>query len=126
MPELRDIPGYEGMYAVSDSGRVYALRRTIQQSNGCSRVQKRKRLKAWLNKTRNMEYWRVSLCRDGIKSYQYVHKLVCLAFHGEPPAGEIEVRHLDGNSNNNRAENLAWGTHAENEADKYRYAEVPF
>ncbi len=39
--------------------------------------------------------------------------LVCLAFHGPP-----EVRHLNGNRQDNRPGNLAWGSRRENERDK--------
>jgi hypothetical protein len=42
-----------------------------------------------------------------------VHKLVALAFYGDKPDG-TEIRHLNGNSQDNRAENLAYGTHSEN------------
>jgi hypothetical protein len=34
----------------------------------------------------------------------------------------MQARHLDGDRQNPRPENLAWGTQSENEADKYRYA----
>ena len=47
-----------------------------------------------------------------------VHRLVCEAFHGPAPEGATQVRHLDGDPMNNHADNLAWGTYAENEADK--------
>jgi len=43
-----------------------------------------------------------------------------MAFHGLRPNGQL-VRHLDGNPKNNRAENLAWGTSLDNEADKARH-----
>ena len=46
-----------------------------------------------------------------------VHILACTAFHGPRPVGMI-VRHLNGDPLDNRAENLAWGTPRENEADK--------
>ena len=39
--------------------------------------------------------------------------LVCLAFHGPP-----EVRHLNGDRQDNRPGNLAWGSHKDNERDK--------
>jgi hypothetical protein len=45
-----------------------------------------------------------------------VHRLVAFAFHGTPSAGQ-EVRHLNGCSTDNRASNLAWGTHTENVHD---------
>jgi hypothetical protein len=46
-----------------------------------------------------------------------VHILVLRAFVGPPPFGH-ESRHLDGNPANPRLDNLCWGTHKENEADK--------
>ncbi len=49
-----------------------------------------------------------------------VHRLVLEAFVGPCPPG-MQCRHLDGNPANNRLENLAWGTHAENAADKIRH-----
>ena len=49
-----------------------------------------------------------------------VHRLVARAFLGEPLPGH-EVRHLDGNPANNEVANLAWGTPAENAADRERH-----
>lgn len=46
------------------------------------------------------------------KTYK-VHRLVALAFLGEPQAGH-EVLHIDENPTNNRKENLKWGTRKEN------------
>lgn len=48
-----------------------------------------------------------------------VHQLVARTFHGPHPKGQ-EVRHLDGNPRNNRADNLAYGTRTENILDVYR------
>ena len=46
-----------------------------------------------------------------------VHRLVCAAFHGDPPP-DHEVRHLDGCRTNNVASNLRWGTRKENGHDR--------
>lgn len=46
-----------------------------------------------------------------------VHRLVAEAFIPNPDSLPC-VRHLDGNPQNNAASNLAWGSYAENEADK--------
>lgn len=43
-----------------------------------------------------------------------VHRLVCEAFHGPAPDGKQIVLHLDENGENNRADNLKWGTQKEN------------
>jgi hypothetical protein len=46
-----------------------------------------------------------------------VHTLVCEVFHGPKPTPGHEVRHLNGDRTDNRAENLAWGTRSENVRD---------
>ena len=52
-----------------------------------------------------------------------VHVLVATAFHGPKPEG-MWVAHNDGNSHNNRADNLRWDTVSNNHADKYRHGTV--
>lgn len=42
------------------------------------------------------------------------HRLVALAFIGEPPEGKNNVNHIDCNPQNNRVENLEWVSHKEN------------
>lgn len=54
----------------------------------------------------------------------YVHRLVLEAFVGPCPIGE-ECRHLDGDKNNNRLDNLAWGTRLENAQDGIRHGTTP-
>lgn len=55
----------------------------------------------------------VNISRGGHRQI-YVHKLVCAAFHGPPPAPGMDTMHADDNPQNNRPENLSWGTRAEN------------
>lgn len=43
-----------------------------------------------------------------------LHRLVCRAFHGEPPGRDSEVDHGDGDKSNNSAGNLEWVTGEEN------------
>lgn len=59
----------------------------------------------------------VRLRKDGKSIKKYVHRLVLEAFVGPCPE-RMECRHLDNNPMNNNLRNLAWGTKAENEADK--------
>ncbi len=57
--------------------------------------------------------------RRGDMTIQNVHSLVCEAFHGKPKGGKgLHVRHLNGNSMDNRPCNLAYGTPQENWEDK--------
>ncbi len=41
----------------------------------------------------------------------YVHRLICITFHGEPPDRSSVINHLDGNKLNNHYKNLEWSTH---------------
>jgi hypothetical protein len=63
---------------------------------------------------------------DGREKKERVHKLVALAFLGKPPVDikRPEVRHLDGNPQNSKADNLKWGTPAENTADKIQHGRL--
>lgn len=50
----------------------------------------------------------------------YAHRMVLEAFVGPAAVGAV-TRHLNGVRDDNRAENLAWGTYAENYADSVRH-----
>ena len=57
---------------------------------------------------------------DGAIKTLGVHRAVCLAFHGEPPAPGSVARHENDISDDNRPENLLWGTHQDNADDRIR------
>jgi hypothetical protein len=63
-------------------------------------------------------YSRVNLWNEGVCSAFSIHRLVALAFLGTPHRITDEIRHLDGNKQNNHFTNLAWATRQENHADK--------
>lgn len=96
---LRPIPSTGGLYSAGDDGRIY---RGGQH------------LKPWRGGY-EQQYEMVSA---GEQRKAYVHRLVCEAFYGPAPDGMPEVRHLDGDSLNNRPENLDWGTKEQNAADR--------
>lgn len=57
------------------------------------------------------------LMNNGIRQKEYLHRLICEAFHGPCPDG-MQCRHLDGDKSNNAASNLSWGTKKQNEDDR--------
>lgn len=112
----KDIKGYEGVYQVSNMGRVKSLDRLVEYKNGKNVPKKGRFLKPDIGKS---NYGRVTL-RDGEKSNRsFVHRLVALEFLGNPFEGKVlkgktEVNHMDGNTFNNKLTNLEWVTKEEN------------
>jgi hypothetical protein len=56
----------------------------------------------------------IAIRGQGVKIYRYVHRMVALAFLGEP-VGKMDVNHKDGNKKNNSLSNLEWCTRSENQ-----------
>ncbi|MCU1680914.1 MAG: hypothetical protein JWQ81_1653 [Amycolatopsis sp.] len=109
----RPVARYEGIYEVSDIGRVRSLERIGTFGRRWPSVLRR----THINVT---GYRALPLYRgDGGASHR-IHRLVCEAFHGTPLPGQV-VRHLDGDCLNNCAENLTWGTFSENSRDAVRH-----
>jgi hypothetical protein len=116
MTELwRDIPGYEGRYQASNLGRIRSLDRRVPCAHGATRLMRGRVLKPAGSKYDP----HLSVVLGHGRAGSLVHKLVALAFLGPRPDGQ-EVRHLDGDPLNNRADNLAYGTRTENLLDIYR------
>lgn len=113
--EWRPITGYEGLYVVSDHGRIQSADTTIG-GRGFEHRQKGRILKPWIVK----RYLRVILYRDKQPTQLFLHRVVLTTFRGPPQPGHIG-RHLDGHPLNCRLDNLAWGTVAENVADMHRH-----
>lgn len=66
-------------------------------------------------------YEKVSLTNGTEKTVKTVHRLVAMAFHGEPLFQGAVVAHNDGNQRNNRASNLRWASCKENQSDMVRH-----
>lgn len=98
----KDIIGYEGLYQVSNMGRVKSLN---YNHTGTERV-----LKAIKGK---YGYLKVNLYKDGKKKPHYVHRIVAQTFIPNPN-NLSEVNHMDERPENNMAENLEWVSHKEN------------
>lgn len=111
----KDIPGYEGKYQASNLGRIRSLDRRVNIAHGATRLMRGRVLRPAGNK--HDPHLFVVL---GHKAHgSPVHQLVARTFLGPPKKGQ-EVRHLDGDPLNNRADNLAYGTRTENILDVYR------
>jgi hypothetical protein len=117
--EWRAIPGFEGLYEVSDWGRVRSLDREIIQ---------RDRWGGWFVKmcrgkvlapgrSGQSGYASVHLSDGGKAKTKYVHLLVLAAFVGPRPAG-LQGCHNRGIAAGNKLSNLRYDTIAENQRDR--------
>lgn len=114
--QWRTIPGHTG-YQASDRGRIRSIDRVVLARFPDKKIPRRWR--GCLLKPTSGAHGRqqVSLERG---EQHLVHRLVLLAFVGEPPLGR-QAAHWDGNPANNRLANLRWATWLENHTDKIRH-----
>ena len=95
----KDIPGYEGLYEVSNKGRVRSFH------YGKERIMKLI--------SNSVGYYKISLFKGGLYKRMYVHRLVAQAFIPNPDELK-EVNHKDENPGNNSVDNLEWCDHKYN------------
>lgn len=105
----KPVVGYEGLYEVSNFGRVKSL-----EKEWCTGIGMRYHKDSIMRQHRNRNYWRIALSNGDKKQKKYfVHRLEWEAFYGPIPEG-YEINHLDENGLNNRLDNLSLVTHTEN------------
>lgn len=117
--ERRPIPGFEGYYEADSEGFIWSCARIVpskRHKSGWKSVRERR----LANVDYGKGYFGVHLQKPGRAWKAKVHHLVALAFYGPWPDGAECVRHLDDCRTNNRPENLAYGTIAQNVADSIR------
>ena len=108
----RPVPGYEGLYIISDKGQVKSLDRPGRPG------------RVLRPQGNSLGYCRVTLSRNNVKRRLFVHRLVAEVFLPRRPGCDV-VNHLDFDVTNNAASNLEWTTQKENvrwsiEAGHYR------
>lgn len=116
--QWRPVPGFP-LYEVSSRGRFRAIPRL--DSKGRKQGDRRKILKQARNVARG-GYWQIGLVPAAGKQAitKRVNRLVLLAFVGPPPEGKPHACHRNDDKDDNRLENLYWGSPAENAVEKVR------
>ena len=111
----KDIVGYEGLYQVSNTGKIKSLN---YNHTGREKILKQRLF--------NRGYLYVGLWKNGKQKYFSVHRLEYEAFYGEIPKG-MQVNHINEIKTDNRLENLNlmtpkentnWGTAIQRRAEK--------
>ena len=97
---MKPVPGYEGLYSVSEDGRVWSHANRLHQGK-------------WLKQSLRNHYLSVDLCIGPKRKSWNVHRLVALAFLPNPD-GLPQVNHKNSDKEDNRATNLEWCTASAN------------
>lgn len=108
----KPVVGYEGLYEVSNKGRVKSLVRAIYDIN-TKTVINYKREKYLTGRANGRGYPIVRLVKNGVEKNMYIHRLVGIAFIPNPKNLPV-INHLDSDPTNNCVENLEWCTQKHN------------
>lgn len=108
----KDIRGYEGLYQVSNKGKVKSLARIV---GSC----KRKESILSNNRLTKDGYVRIALGKDSVAKENRLHAIVAKHFIINEGNKET-INHIDGNKLNNAVYNLEWSTREENMQHAYK------
>ena len=111
----KDIKGYEGLYRVSNLGRVKSLKKRVNFYSGLYKEIKQRTYRERIINLRktNRGYMVVELYKNGIGKRFSIHRLVAENFI-KNSNNLPQVNHIDGNKENNNINNLEWCTGSQN------------
>ena len=109
----RDIINYEGLYQVSNLGRIKSLAKTIYRYNGFGYYNQHYPEKILTVFYDRRGYPMTFLYKNGKRKTRRIHRLVAEAFIPNPE-DKTQVNHINGCKTDNRVCNLEWATNDEN------------
>jgi hypothetical protein len=110
MSNTNHTPGYE----VAESGNVFSVKHNWRGYG-------KRRLFTSFDSD---GYLYVRMTIEGKRRKYFIHKLVAALYLPERPSANHEIRHLNGNKQDNHFTNLAWGTKKENAADREKHGKT--
>lgn len=115
----KDIKDYEGSYQCSNMGRIRSLDRFVFEHSGKSQFRRGQIIIQRQNPSNG--YYQFALNKNGNRKVVYTHIIVAQTFIDNPDIEKYKyVNHIDGNTANNRVDNLEWCTASENNLHSYR------
>ena len=102
----RSIKGYEGLYEISNKGRVKSLAR-YYKAFGYRKIIIEEKIMSPVESPQG--YYQIGLSKEGAKKHVQIHRLVAQAFIPNPQSLPF-INHKDENKKNNCVDNLEWCT----------------
>jgi hypothetical protein len=115
MEVWKDIKGYEGLYEISNLGRIKSMWRKKESQLLFGFYQNGRIITTHTHKNKSII---VSLRKDSKHKRHYLHRLLAIAFIPNPHNKPC-INHLDGNRSNNEMDNIEWCTYKENSEHAY-------
>jgi hypothetical protein len=106
MEVWKDIEGYEGLYQISNQGRVKSLAKSHRYGSKEDKILKSGKT---IKQRNGLDYPRVCLSKYGNTIVYQIHRLVAISFIPNP-LNKDTVNHMNGIKNDNRVDNLEWAT----------------
>lgn len=113
----KDVGGYEGLYQVSNLGRI---RRLLFVNNVCVKPKET----IVTPSVKDNDYLYISLHKNGYRKNKYVHRLVAEAFLPNPNNHPV-VNHIDYDVTNNSVDNLEWCSQKHNAIHSAKHMRKP-
>lgn len=114
----KDIKGYEGLYKVSNKGRVKSLRRKVL-NRGCWRIIGGNILRS---RPTRQGYLLIALYKNSLRNDFVIHRLVAEAFIPNKK-NKKEVNHINNIKYDNNVLNLEWVTPSENVQHSFKFGQ---
>ena len=117
--EWRDISGYEGLYKVSNNGKIMRMETYITEVTAYGEIVSQRVTPAYILKSSVSANGGYPVCglTKGKTTVQFkVHRLVAEAFCARESIEQTEVHHIDGDRENAKADNLLWVTPLQHQA----------
>ena len=105
----KDIKDYEGIYQVSNLGRVKSIARKVKYSRGNHSYYQYQQERLLSANQKSNGYLEYSLYKDSKRTHKYIHRLVADAFIDNSNNLPV-VNHIDEDKQNNKVDNLEWCT----------------